>query len=71
MPSSIASNEKSPTSSYESPGVQIDEDRLLLKLDWRILPIVTLLYLLSFIDRSNIGLNMALLYLPVYTDFSI
>ncbi|KAJ7250305.1 major facilitator superfamily domain-containing protein [Mycena rebaudengoi] len=55
MPSSIASNEKSPTSSYESPGVQIDEDRLLLKLDWRILPIVTLLYLLSFIDRSNIG----------------
>ncbi|KAJ7236927.1 major facilitator superfamily domain-containing protein [Mycena rebaudengoi] len=58
MPSSVASNEKSATSSSikdESPGVPIDEGRLLLKLDWRILPIVILLYLLSFLDRTNIG----------------
>ncbi|KAJ7250269.1 putative MFS transporter [Mycena rebaudengoi] len=58
MPSSVASNEKSAKSSSikdESPGVPIDEGRLLLKLDWRILPIVILLYLLSFLDRTNIG----------------
>jgi hypothetical protein len=74
MPSSVASNEKSAKSSSikdESPGVPIDEGRLLLKLDWRILPIVILLYLLSFLDRTNIGLNRAVLHLPVWTDFSV
>jgi sugar phosphate permease len=25
------------------------------KVDWRILPVLTLLYVLSFMDRSNIG----------------
>ncbi|KAJ7583023.1 MFS general substrate transporter [Mycena floridula] len=33
----------------------VDEKRLLRKLDLRILPIITLLYLLSFLDRTNIG----------------
>ncbi|KAJ7499646.1 MFS general substrate transporter [Mycena latifolia] len=61
MPSSITSNEKSAASgSIEAemptiPGSQIDEGRLFLKLDWRLLPIVTLLYLWSFLDRTNIG----------------
>lgn len=31
----------------------VDEPRLLRKLDWRLLPAVSLLYLLSFLDRSN------------------
>ncbi|KAJ7130792.1 MFS general substrate transporter [Mycena crocata] len=61
MPSSVTSNEKSAASASteaEVPtmaGTQIDEGRLLLKLDWRLLPIVTLLYLWSFLDRTNIG----------------
>ncbi|KAG6375167.1 major facilitator superfamily domain-containing protein [Boletus reticuloceps] len=32
-----------------------EHTRLLRKIDWHILPLVTLLYLLSFLDRSNIG----------------
>lgn len=31
------------------------EQRLVRKLDARLLPILTILYLLSFLDRSNIG----------------
>lgn len=31
----------------------IDEKALLRKLDWKLLPPLTLLYLLSFLDRSN------------------
>ena len=43
-----------------APGVtrasfaHIDEKKLLRKMDWRLLPMLTLLYLLSFIDRGNI-----------------
>ncbi|KAH7311927.1 MFS nicotinic acid transporter-like protein [Rhexocercosporidium sp. MPI-PUGE-AT-0058] len=33
----------------------IDEKALLWKLDWKLLPPLTLLYLLSFLDRSNVG----------------
>lgn len=29
--------------------------RLLRKVDWRVLPVLTFLYLVSFIDRGNIG----------------
>lgn len=32
-----------------------EERRLVRKIDRNILPILTLLYLLSFLDRSNIG----------------
>ncbi|CAE6420941.1 unnamed protein product [Rhizoctonia solani] len=32
-----------------------EEDRLIRKLDWQILPVVTILYLANFIDRTNIG----------------
>jgi hypothetical protein len=33
----------------------IDEKALLRKLDYRLLPPLTILYLLSFLDRSNVG----------------
>lgn len=33
----------------------IDEKKLRRKLDWRLLPLFTVLYLLSFLDRGNIG----------------
>jgi len=33
----------------------INERKLLRKLDWRLLPAVGILYLLSFLDRSNVG----------------
>ncbi|KAI0056572.1 MFS general substrate transporter [Artomyces pyxidatus] len=36
---------------YDSP----EDRKLLRKIDLRLIPIVTLLYLLSFLDRSNIG----------------
>lgn len=29
--------------------------RLIRKIDWRLLPFLALLYLLSFLDRTNIG----------------
>lgn len=38
----------------------VNEKKLLAKLDWRLLPPVVLLYLLSFLDRSN-GAQCALL----------
>lgn len=31
------------------------EKRLLRKLDWRIIPVLWLLYMLAFLDRTNIG----------------
>jgi hypothetical protein len=33
----------------------LDERKLYNKLDWKILPLITLLYLLAFLDRTNIG----------------
>lgn len=35
--------------------VNINEKALLRKLDLRLLPPLTILYLLSFLDRSNVG----------------
>ncbi|KAF2197612.1 MFS general substrate transporter, partial [Delitschia confertaspora ATCC 74209] len=32
-----------------------EEKRILSKVDWRLVPILSLLYLIAFIDRSNIG----------------
>ncbi|UZJ56306.1 hypothetical protein CBS101457_005626 [Exobasidium rhododendri] len=34
---------------------EAEERHLLRKIDWLLLPILTILYLLSFLDRSNIG----------------
>jgi hypothetical protein len=46
---------RSPSSSSVAEGVGINEKALLRKLDYRLLPPLTLLYLLSFLDRSNVG----------------
>jgi hypothetical protein len=45
---------RSPTSSVAETA-SINEKALLRKLDYRLLPPLTLLYLLSFLDRSNVG----------------
>ncbi|KAG1772285.1 major facilitator superfamily domain-containing protein [Suillus occidentalis] len=39
----------------EDQPVSVEDHRLLRKVDRRLLPVFTLLYLLSFLDRSNIG----------------
>lgn len=56
------------SSMYEKPiqenvehvpeAVELDEaatKRLIRKMDWRLIPFLALLYLLSFLDRTNIG----------------
>lgn len=43
----------SPSCSSVAEAVSINEKSLLRKLDYRLLPPLTLLYLLSFLDRSN------------------
>lgn len=35
--------------------IDINEKALLRKIDWRLLPAVGILYLLSFLDRSNVA----------------
>jgi hypothetical protein len=39
----------------EVDGGTVNEKALLRKIDWRLLPAVGILYLLSFLDRSNVG----------------
>lgn len=34
---------------------EAEERRIRRKLDWHIVPLVTLLYLLCFLDRANVG----------------
>jgi hypothetical protein len=49
---------RGPNSVSELPGVEIDrhaEAKLVRKLDLHIIPITMLLYILSFLDRVNIG----------------
>jgi hypothetical protein len=44
--------------SHNSDTTSFDEKatkRLLRKIDWHLIPFLALLYLLSFLDRSNIG----------------
>jgi hypothetical protein len=43
---------------YDGIARQFDDGetrKLLRKVDWRVLPILSLLYLLAFIDKSNLG----------------
>src|ERR1700760_504786 len=59
---------QSPESDLESTGV--NEKSLLRKLDWKLLPAVSVLYLLSFLDRSNVanarieGLTAGMIIIP-------
>lgn len=44
------------TSDNEDVGaINVGERALLRKIDWRLLPAVGILYLLSFLDRSNVS----------------
>ncbi|KAK8866195.1 hypothetical protein IAR55_001346 [Kwoniella newhampshirensis] len=36
-------------------GEEINEKKLIRKIDWHIVPVLSVLYLLSFLDRTNIG----------------
>ncbi|KAK3370706.1 major facilitator superfamily domain-containing protein [Podospora didyma] len=59
--SNLQSEKKGETGSASSSELEdvgpsaINERALLRKLDWRLLPAVGILYLLSFLDRSNVG----------------
>jgi hypothetical protein len=46
---------ESPTSNTSPSSHAIDEQKLVRKVDWRVVPGVVLLYLLSFLDRSNVA----------------
>ena len=51
-------DESDPSSGSELEDTEagaVDEKALLRKIDWRLLPAVGILYLLSFLDRSNVG----------------
>lgn len=47
-PGSVSDNE-------DIGAVSVSEKALLRKIDWRLLPAVGILYLLSFLDRSNVA----------------
>ncbi|KAJ1969005.1 hypothetical protein IWQ62_000902 [Dispira parvispora] len=64
----VITDEKSHTANLLSPAV-VDERRLVSKLDRYIVPIMTLTYILSFLDRSNIG-NAKLMHLEKDLDIS-
>ncbi|KAK3902152.1 major facilitator superfamily domain-containing protein [Staphylotrichum tortipilum] len=51
-------DESDPVSGSETDEIDddgVNEKALLRKIDWRLLPAVGILYLLSFLDRSNVG----------------
>ena len=48
-------NGRSPSSSSEREASLVDSQKLVWKMDLHILPMVTILYLLSFLDRSNVA----------------
>ncbi|PCH43295.1 MFS general substrate transporter [Wolfiporia cocos MD-104 SS10] len=52
-PSLVSSSVASPKPSFRNETV--DRRRVMSKLDWHLLPFVSLLYLMSFLDRTNIG----------------
>jgi hypothetical protein len=56
MASSIESGEKGKASQEVQIDVsQVDERKLVRKIDLRLIPWLSLLYLLSFLDRTSIG----------------
>ena len=52
--------EEGPVRAIEEGKDGIDEKKLLRKLDWHLVPGLTLLFLLSFMDRSNSNSSLAL-----------
>lgn len=55
IPSPDASDVEIATFGTSVPFSKEEEAALVRKLDWRIMPLVTILYLSNFIDRTNIG----------------
>ena len=49
------SNESFDREGLSAEELGINEKALLRRLDYKLLPALTLLYLLSFLDRSNVG----------------
>ena len=63
MPKEKAQNrlgEMNSVQAKEEGGDMIDEKKLLRKLDWHLVPGLTVLFLLSFLDRSNGTLSLSL-----------
>lgn len=60
--------EKLNTSPYQADVEvhDIDEKKLIRKLDWALIPWLSFLYLLSFLDRTSIG-NARVCYQPTFT----
>lgn len=55
---SVTSHEEIEFQDEQRPDFYVDpeaEKRLVRKLDWRLIPWLCLLYLISFLDRTNIG----------------
>ncbi|KAM5474236.1 hypothetical protein MferCBS49748_000655, partial [Microsporum ferrugineum] len=48
-------SESGSTSSAEADFSDIDEKKVIRKMDIRLIPALAILYLLSFLDRGNIG----------------
>ena len=67
----MGGNNKLETSSNESMALESNgydkaaSNRLVRKIDWALLPLLALLYLLSFLDRTNIGESFFHLFLPL------
>ncbi|SGY43392.1 BQ5605_C001g00021 [Microbotryum silenes-dioicae] len=56
--SGVEDDEKASEIAVAGPGVPFSkaaEQRLLRKIDWKVVPFLSLLYLMSFLDRVNIG----------------
>lgn len=54
-------SEKNYVVEEDQPEISVEDHRLLRKVDRRLLPVFTLLYLLSFLDRFVIYLTLAAL----------
>jgi len=61
--------ETSPIQMIEEGGDAIDEKKLLRKLDWYLVPGLTILFLLSFLDRSNGNPSLSSPCLPFISPF--
>ena len=57
-------NEIGPVQATEEGSDVIDEKKLLRKIDWHLIPGLTVLFLLSFLDRSNGSPSLSFSFLP-------
>jgi len=57
-------NEIGPVQASEEGSDVIDEKKLLRKIDWHLIPGLTVLFLLSFLDRSNGSSSLSFPLLP-------